>query len=136
MWVETTVESGTARWWMAESCHRAGRVHGLSCAGGPNGDIFAWHKALVAAATAVHRATPLFINNCHNSVQDLDPDNDSVATRPPNTDQVPYLHEDEVNMTGRQLLVCPMHSWRISHDMNPSFIQAMAQIQGVLPFRE
>jgi alpha-galactosidase len=38
-------------------------------------------------------------------------------------------------MTGGQLLVCPMHSWRISHDMNPEFVQVMAQIQSVLPFQ-
>jgi hypothetical protein len=91
--------------------------------GGPNGDIFAWHKALVVAAENASRLTPLYINNCHNSVQHTDPSHDSLATQRPNTDQVPYLHEDEVNITGAQLLVCPMHSWRVSHDMNPNFPQ-------------
>lgn len=102
--------------------------------GGPNGDIFAWHIALTAAAKSAGRP-PLFINNCHNSVQNTDPNHDGAATQPPNTDQVPYLHEDEINITGAQLLVCPMHSWRVSHDMNPNFAQVMAQIQSVLPFQ-
>ena len=92
-------------------------------------------KALTAAARAANRTKPIYINNCHNSVQNHDPNNDSVATHPPNTDQVPYLHEDEIHMSGDQLLICPMHSWRVSHDNGPNFVQLMAQIQSMLPFQ-
>jgi hypothetical protein len=56
--------------------------------------------ASVDAAWPGLGAHPCIHNNCHNSVQNTDPNNDSTATLPPNTDQVPYLHEDERNLTG------------------------------------
>ena len=102
--------------------------------GGPNGNIFVWQKTLAAAAKAAGRTRPLFINNCHNSVQGKDPTNDSAVSFPAVTDLVPFMHEDEVNMTGDQLLVCPMHSWRVSHDNNPDFNALMAVLQSTLPF--
>jgi hypothetical protein len=47
--------------------------------GGPDGDIFALHKALASAAKTVGRSNPSYVNNCRNSAQNTDPNTDSTS---------------------------------------------------------